>query len=64
MKPCPFCGTMLTAALVASIIDPKQEESCPRNPKLTKREAIDGLMAREAHLTLATMMMLGSLVPA
>lgn len=32
MKPCPFCGVSLTAALVDSIIDPRQPEFCPSNP--------------------------------
>lgn len=39
MKPCPFCGVMLTAALVDSIIDPKQPEFCPRNPPITEKQS-------------------------
>lgn len=30
MKPCPFCGVMLTAALVDAIVDKEQKESWPR----------------------------------
>jgi len=60
MKPCPFCGTMLTAALVASIIDPKQEESCPRQQ--TERPKTISIADVEARLL--AYQMLGSLVSA
>lgn len=34
MKPCPFCGVMLTAALVDAISDVTQPESCPVADKM------------------------------
>jgi len=30
LAPCPSCGIELTKSLVASINDPKQDESCPK----------------------------------
>ena len=42
MKPCPFCGAMLAAALVAAIVDPFRDESCPRRPKRERK--VDALV--------------------
>lgn len=33
MKPCPYCGESLVESLVDSIVDPHQEESCPKGPR-------------------------------
>lgn len=30
---CPVCGAEIAASLVAAILDPRQEESCPKAVK-------------------------------
>lgn len=59
-KACPFCGVELLGSLVDAIIDPKQPESCPKQPRY---EAPD-LSAITPSLTLATYAMLGSMFKA
>lgn len=61
MKPCPFCGAMLTAALVDRITDFRFEESCPRRPKRARRvealidalEIVPGELAAKRMVALA-----------
>lgn len=39
MAPCPRCGVLLDARLVAAIRDPRAEETCPRGPRSVPVEA-------------------------
>lgn len=58
MKPCPFCGVMLTASLVAAIRDDNQPESCPSKP--APSGIVDGLLPSQRRMLAYAL--LGSMV--
>lgn len=57
MKNCPYCGALLTAALVDAIINPSRSESCPKAPKTP----IESESKADPVMTLAAYALLGSL---
>lgn len=48
MEPCPHCGAMLAARLVAEIRNPFSPESCPLQPKVARR--VDARLTRAGEI--------------